>query len=225
MMIFLLKKPSLKKGSAAQAQGFSVVEVLIGLSVVAVLAVLLLAASARFGEGTKEAKCVANLRQFHMVMNLYASEHGGALPAYRLFGVVRADGTTGNGPDWRDQIAPYMQGIPKSSSPKRRTMDVCPSATFESSSNYAFYYALTADSVSGQQKMISQVQKPSEYFIFGDSIGTMRIDPLNGRKNLDFRHKGRANLLFLDGHVEGRSVTEIPDQKTSAEYKSFWLGE
>ncbi|HWL51082.1 MAG TPA: prepilin-type N-terminal cleavage/methylation domain-containing protein [Chthoniobacteraceae bacterium] len=207
----------------AKAAGFGLVEALVSLVLIAILAVVLLPLMGSMAERARTAKCLTNLRTFHTVLNAYTRDNNGRFPSYRKY-ITREDGTSANGADWRTTIAPYLPDVPKRTRLRNKTLDVCPSADFESKNSYTFYYALTAESTSADPTALAQVETPAHYFLLGESHGQMRIYRGSGINDFDFRHQGRANLLFLDGHLESRLPDEIPLTKTTREYNSFWLG-
>ncbi|MFA7515352.1 MAG: H-X9-DG-CTERM domain-containing protein [Candidatus Ratteibacteria bacterium] len=53
---------------------------------------------------------------------------------------------------------------------------------------------------------------------------TWRIAPGVYATEMGFFHSGKANILFMDGHVEPRSVEEIPpwNQRYKVHWNRFW---
>lgn len=66
-----------KKGGR---KGFSVIELLVGLSVVAILATLTIISIGRVKQAAKKTGCASNLRQMGMAAALYAQDNNGNLP-------------------------------------------------------------------------------------------------------------------------------------------------
>lgn len=211
--------------SSFRRNGVTLLEMLIAGAVLAILGMLLVTTFRGAVDWSRAAGCASNLRQFHSALQWYAQENENRLPAYRMFNVPKSDGTTGNGPDWRQRLEPYLPEEPKPrrNSLRRPTMDVCTAATFESSSSYTFYYAFTADSTSGNPRNIYQVVNPTRYFVMGDSQGSMRIRPTHWWQDMQFRHNGKANFLFLDGHVESLDELQVPRSPSQA-FSAFWEG-
>ena len=81
----------MKKGSALRRgseRGFSLIELLITIAIVAILAGLLLPSLARGKGAARAAACRSNLRQVHLSLSMYVSEFGAYPPAMGVFGLV-----------------------------------------------------------------------------------------------------------------------------------------
>lgn len=74
-------------------RGFSLVELLVVVAIIAILASLLLPALARTMESARRTICVNNLNQLGLSLRMYADEHSGDWPlrAVRYFGQYRPD--------------------------------------------------------------------------------------------------------------------------------------
>src|SRR5688500_4065280 len=61
-------------------RGFTLVELLVVIGIIAVLISILLPALSRARESAYTTQCLSNLRQVGLYLNLYANEHKGFLP-------------------------------------------------------------------------------------------------------------------------------------------------
>src|SRR5687767_190880 len=93
--------------------GFTLVEALVCIAVIAILAALLLPAMARAKENARQAYCISNLRQLTLAVFSYTDENDGVFPAQPIAeggaydGVpVRAAG--GDGLNYYDLTTPNL---------------------------------------------------------------------------------------------------------------------
>jgi prepilin-type N-terminal cleavage/methylation domain-containing protein/prepilin-type processing-associated H-X9-DG protein len=65
---------------ARQAGGFTLIELMVVLSIIAILAAILFPVFARAREKARQTNCQTNLRQIGLALSLYARDHAGHLP-------------------------------------------------------------------------------------------------------------------------------------------------
>lgn len=205
------------------------IELLVVLAIFGILISLLQPTLKKMMNHSREMVCLNHLRQQNVALSAYTEEHDGFMP-------VAVTGSTGN-PPWAHMYWSYeLSGFTDNPCDQYSdfsalgTIFECPSNDFEGkgltaiyggySHNYSFmgYYE---GSTIPRQNIIS-ADKPSESFIFGDSVqySTDRSlkDPAytssrgrltvfyrptgwNGRIFEYRRHRGGTNLAWLDGHV------------------------
>ncbi|MCX6345743.1 MAG: prepilin-type N-terminal cleavage/methylation domain-containing protein, partial [Armatimonadetes bacterium] len=61
-------------------RGFTIIELLSVIAIIAILASILFPVFARVRERARKSGCASNLRQISVSLNLYAQEHGGRFP-------------------------------------------------------------------------------------------------------------------------------------------------
>lgn len=210
--------------------GFTLVEMLVVIAVIAILASLLLPALGSIQEKGRNAQCVNNLRQMGVGLMLYVGDHDGAL----IPGAQPAQ----SGGRWYNVLDAYMgneeQGsLTKFASGNRPSWQRCPSKVFNSSEmnhvtvgygwNYygdnaghdGFGNSIGDSNGRGYGSRLVEVTKPSKTIIIGDSKD-LEIERTSTSQNVFLypppasvferfrakRHSGRGNYLMVDGHVE-----------------------
>lgn len=209
---------------------FTLIELLVVVAILAILAALLLPALAGSKASAARIQCVSNLRQFGLVTQMYLDDNEGAFFRYggsstnggRLywFGWI---GTGNEGERlYRPEpgaLYPYLQG---------RAVALCPSlsrclAPYKlkaTGATYGYGYNLfLSASASHHPVKAASVKRPSAMALMADAaqVNTWQapaspsnpmleewyyIDNSSNQPNAHFRHRKRANVVFVDGHVE-----------------------
>jgi prepilin-type N-terminal cleavage/methylation domain-containing protein/prepilin-type processing-associated H-X9-DG protein len=71
--------------------GFTLIELLVVIAIIGILAAILLPALSRAREAARRSSCAGNLKQFGMVFEMYAGEHGGHFPPLTPYSSLRTD--------------------------------------------------------------------------------------------------------------------------------------
>jgi prepilin-type processing-associated H-X9-DG protein/prepilin-type N-terminal cleavage/methylation domain-containing protein len=213
--------------------GFTLVELLVVIGIIALLVSILLPALGRSREQAKRVVCLSNMRQMVIAANTYAGDSNGSYPIAYYWAV---DGNTAYSYAW-DLTTIKRPGEPNQviagllwGSTGTIKIQQCPS--FEGKANwlidpYTGYNYNTSYIGHGQFEAIvapagiAKIARPGQTVIFGDgqySAGAnkfMRAPWPNpgdttfaGRwaGTQGFRHLGKTNAAFCDGHAE--SLTE-----------------
>lgn len=217
--------------------GFTLIELLIVLAILAVIAAILFPVFAHVRERARQTTCAGNLRQIGMATMQYAGDSDGLLfntlshaddsgrITHWSFCSEQALGT----PDVRidascGPLAPFL---------KSAGVWHCPSASGLKAADhctavppaYGLNIAYTRSEISrGRPVSLAQVTAPSETILAADSASapsgslswTKYIQlPSDHGASVHGRHSGRANVLWLDGHVNARKPVP-PDAQNQA---------
>jgi prepilin-type N-terminal cleavage/methylation domain-containing protein/prepilin-type processing-associated H-X9-DG protein len=187
--------------------GFSLIELLVVVAVVAILAAMVLPALAQAKEKGRQTSCINSVRQQTLALIMYADDHDGVLPptAYN-------DGN-GNEVDWPSMLDSYLNYVAK--------IHLCPTDRKSQVNSYGLNELAFVDLTDPSPlppKRLASFRSPSGSIMQGD-IGTeddfvtQRPDTLklvapgsvlNDDKDArpSMRHTGRCDLGFMDGHGE-----------------------
>ncbi len=202
-----------RKGSRG---GFSLIELLVVIGMIAVLIALLLPALNVARESANRTKCATQLRQLGYAFQLYCNANNGSLPAWSGWHTWPAGlPEDSEGPAWTIEMIPYI-GNPDS------PVYNCPSFP-ERARNY--FISAIWSSINGRNSMKLTDVKLSSRFILSGDITQIQVYPYPGGTSqyttcdADYSdegqpllvfpdqggflmHRGGDNILFDDTHVE-----------------------
>ena len=211
-----------QRAASREPGGFTLIELLVVIAIIAVLAGVAVAAKGSARAKADTVACASNLRQLGTAVQLYGADHGGEFPrSFHSAGAHRE-------PGWMSSIAPYLGGKKDEAGGSLPKTFRCPSDQKRDlqSGSYGLnvFFELTPDGddyvgAPASWRVLLQVPSPSRTILLAEvrsASGGMGADhlmchqwsSLAGAKNAlaHDRHNGRANYLFVDGHVESLPV-------------------
>ncbi len=194
------------------ASGFSLIELLITVGIIAVLATLIVPAVQGAFKNSRQAKCVANLRQLASGCILYSQDHDGGLP-YAV-----------NAGSWHRLIYPYL----KTDSPdtqawgkeqwqeniQKEKYYICPSDQTPYSDMLSYAWNKKLRSNINEQPY--RVQRGGSYIMLAE--GESYAFDLSDKTGLEFRHSDKGNFAYTDGHIVTYASTEPMDEHIKVEF-------
>jgi prepilin-type processing-associated H-X9-DG protein/prepilin-type N-terminal cleavage/methylation domain-containing protein len=212
----------------ARQRGFSLVELLVVVGIIAVLIGLLMPAITAARESAKTVACVSNLRQLATAAHAYADAHKGSMPIayyYRTtpeFVAYAWDFTTRKtagggvvveaGLLWEGKGSGNVQQCPSFDGKSNTVAD--PFTGYNYNTSYVGHGA--SESIVAPAK-VTDIRRSSQCALFGDggfgggANKFMRAPWANpGDESFTarhtgtqaYRHRGKTNVAFADGHAE-----------------------
>jgi general secretion pathway protein G len=211
--------------SSQFTSAFTLIELLAVIAIVAVLAAILLPTISKVRSNAELTKCSSNLRQLAMIALTYANEDGGKMLA--LGNELRTyDDDTGEWDtetvSWGHVVRDYIDSQGSWDARTDDRVQVCPAA-YES---YGYpengiyrSYGINFDGRGWKDRvMLVNFTYPEHTILFMDAAlkgddgdcygGFSTTSDSNYLEAGDWRHDGKINTVFLDGHVETFSQSE-----------------
>lgn len=200
------------RGENRSRSGFTLIEILVVLTIIALLAAMLFPQFSRSREAARRASCASNLKQIGLALNQYSQDFDATMPPIY----------TGSGPidknprNWRVLVFPYVHSVGVFRCPSNPANDT--SATDNSAAdaikmnvsygaNYNSGTGLGAfGSHDGKDKVHdSMVTSSSDTIAVAETTSTrpdIDMDDIEMFGKLYAAHSGLTNYLFYDGHVK-----------------------
>lgn len=223
--------------SQQTGRGFTLIEILVVISIIAILIGIILPALAKARESAREVKCRSNQRQIGIAIEAYGVDHKGRMPDSGSDPVTKWGDLATRG------LTPYFPYTLQSVVKTGDFVWLCPTHDFQwtgywnSSYGYNVQYMLEPGPTYPHAGFIgfynlgilsSLIDKPSEKLVTIDhtapagngNLWTYVTRPgdsnnIDGFGRPDFRHSKRANVLFADSHVEpmDSSINDVAQEQ------------
>lgn len=205
-------------------RAFTLIELLVVVAIIAVLMAILLPALSSAREQAKAVKCLSNLKQIGNVVFTYTNEYDGYIPMVYT-GLIWSEANTSTNLIYH----PWLQRA--TSFTAMRSLVLCPSyrrLMDDRVGNYGISTSqFAAPTWSYPYRKITNLRNPAgtiwgvDVYYEGTNVNDSRqyvISPNN--MNVHYRHMGKYNALWADGHAEPR--TDILPTNSSA---GIWTGQ
>lgn len=212
-------------------KGVSLLSMLVSVALIAVLAVLLLSVSGKMTASARSVSCVSNLRQIGTALHAYLADHNGQYPPNRANPDFKTEENPA-GVHHQDSLKVYLRPYPDKgvtitaelAGPFWCPADLSRREGLAQHSYGANTYIGGAEPreegnirrepqasrrlylVDSMRESLSTCMFSHNTWPFGNT-GSSKEPSTDIR--VDFRHDGKANGLFLDGHVETFALRQL----------------
>ncbi len=211
--VFVAKSRAMKPRSLSF--GFTVVEILVVIAILAILASILLAVFSRVRENARQASCQNNLRQIALAVQQYTQDNNGSLPA------APTDFSFLPGLQ-----SPQLLRCPSAEAIPVTPLTTAPSAFFpDYYSNFNLRKVVVGLPLMGIEE--SKVIRPASTVLVGDGYLWSEDGSFKGysvgqpQGSGSVRHSGGANYAFCDGHIKWLRPEQISSDCPDREANPF----
>ncbi len=201
---------------------FTMIELLIVISIIAVLAAMLLPALGKARDRAMAIKCVSNLKNIHLMAVSYLNDNNGRYPYTVLSNIGEPVSNTRYPKTWAQLLDPKSFPYPAAFA---TGVWRCPKQT---STNFARNYNISwelggVEITLSPRVSLTQIRRPGAVPELVDGTALLPQYAINGwelqddwiaGKVVHWRHQNTANVTYVDGHV---------GQTTRAVWKQFRL--
>jgi prepilin-type N-terminal cleavage/methylation domain-containing protein/prepilin-type processing-associated H-X9-DG protein len=215
--------------------GFTLVEVLVVVAIIAILAAILIPVGKSMMEKGNSAMCINNLRQIGGAIQQYSADNDGFFP-YSAGPSYEGKSTSHPFSGWQAPLAYYLGTgqlspftIYKSQAsydnPTARHPFNCPSCKTAfrtyTANKYAMGFLPSGATSPYPRRKPTAFLRPSQLIVIADSAtvdgqvtaNSGAFDDTNYQTTIGTRHSGKANALFADFHIEAIDRATIDPAK------------
>ena len=181
-----------------EKSAFTLIELLVVIAIVGVLFALFLGSVSGIRNSANLVKCTSNLRQIHQLSLAWSQDNGGWVPQATWYST--------NNPAYLNAPTLAAYGL-------KKELCLCPAARQLTNLAYGINSALVTanpqwgpnDDYYWRHGKYNMSQLRSSVILFSDSSLYISASTYAA-----YRHQGKANLVFADGHVETRATNDMP---------------
>lgn len=212
------------------SSGFTLVEMLVVIAILALLAGLIFPAATNGVERARTMKCASQLREISSAALMYAADHNGTLPPHRREGrgalgqqILIREGYLD--PYYFQGWGPYSHiRYAGHSCPKWGEIEGEP-ATYVQTAGYSINGSLSyTEKADGSISEDNDNYTPKKIFLVKNAATTvywmdsaahggqsfLKVPPVPGdNQSIHYRHRGGVNIGFCDGHVKWFSGADL----------------
>lgn len=201
-------------GGVSVNKAFSLLEVLVTMSIGAILLALAFGTYQQVQGGSARAVCLNNLRQWGVALAMYTQDNDGRIP--RRGQGVRPVEILDRPDDWFNALPPYLQMASylelsqqnRAPRPGQKSIFVCPLAKDLGKPNFLAYGMNMYLSPWNRPDMhrMQEIPRPGQLAFLADGPGGWSSAvPSSLDYSVLARHGDSANVIFVDGHGQSFS--------------------
>ena len=226
--------------SRGKTRVFTLIELLIVISIIAILAAMLLPALNKARQTAQGISCIGKVRQILIATQAYLGDSNGVYYSVYLGPYLSGNSTTDNYASrptvWMEYLLLYM-GRKELTMITRRDLSVsgpfgCPSQAFPDKlyPGYGYFsnlfgdygHAVGSESSASPGVKQSRIPSPSKHISHAEACGGNDTYEKRARRGnlkvhnntVAYRHRRKANVGWVDGHVSGEAATLLIGKST-----------